>query len=804
MQYRRLRRRGKPRLARPHPTTPEAGPSSLQDKTTSDKTTSFTEQLTWPRFWVDRFPSRPELPLVAAAFLIYLIFQLHAVAFHGYWGQDFDRHKSWISQAAYDPWTFIGTYRAGRTNPPLYHVLAGLVHRAVGLPNYIPAIGLMNVMFGIAAMAALYALVCRLIRSAVLRLAAIVFLLFLPFAMIHAEVIAADALATPLFLIFVWMAVSLPGMISRRSFGISVAAGSFCLLAGVYTKFTFDSVIAGAALWLALLWWTRMLPVRRLAVAFVALVVLPALLAYAEMHRYMSQQTYNLGIRPRLSLSGVMNAEMNPRSILFLRRADVDVLAAPSYDWTVNGSVELLVNNKHSFLALLHLAMFSDVLNIYQYDPYDSYFGIRTTRNHARMQAAVRFGIAFSLLAFIGVVVLFFRSAIGSLIRRRTASIPVLTLLLFSMAWFLNIVALLPAVADSYLGGYWLPRLIVPALLGFFLAGFVFLDGLKWTSRSVKIALLLIVIAQSSLHASFLWPNRSTEPLYEPNEDLIHTKFPTIIRLFNWQPWLGKAIGVVIYRRAPQTGLEKWQLSFSAAPGPGNPAPHRRIRISCRYCEPKTVEFDKATRIVVDVMIASGRNDILIETVEPEQVVETPGDASVPLVRVAEVVFARSGESAIWDFSPIRPRGLVASVSPHSSTQRKQTFTVVASDRLGYADIDYVYFLVNDTRTIPRYTCHGSYQVGTGVLRLYGDTSPARRFVEGVAGSGPPLNNGLCALDPATTSAKGSGSHLTVNFALYLDPSYNNKNVYFWVKDSDGHDTGWVDTGTTWNPASGK
>jgi hypothetical protein len=207
---------------------------------------------------------------------------------------------------------------------------------------------------------------------------------------------------------------------------------------------------------------------------------------------------------------------------------------------------------------------------------------------------------------------------------------------------------------------------------------------------------------------------------------------------------------------------------------------------------------------VVDVMIASGRNDILIETVEPEQVIERPGDSSVPLVRVSEVVLARSGESAIWDFSPLRPRGLVASVSPHSSTERKQTFTVVVSDLLGYRDIGHVYFLVNDTRTIPRYTCHGYYQARTGVLRLYTDTSTTQRFVEGVAGSGPPLNNGLCALDPAATSAKGSGSKLTVNFALSMDPPYDNKNVYFWVKDIDGHDTGWVDTGTTWNPANGK
>ena len=172
--------------------------------------------------------------------------------------------------------------------------------------------------------------------------------------------------------------------------------------ASVYTKFTFDSVIAGAALWLALLWWTGLLTARRLAVAFAALVVIPAMLAYAEMHRFTSQVKYNLGILPKLTLSGVLSAEMNPRSVLFLRRANAAVFAAPSYDRYVNGEFELLVNNKHSFPALLHLAMFSDVLNVYQYDPYDSHFGIRTISNHARMRAAVQFGIAFSALAFIG------------------------------------------------------------------------------------------------------------------------------------------------------------------------------------------------------------------------------------------------------------------------------------------------------------------------------------------------------------------------------------------------------------------
>jgi hypothetical protein len=128
------------------------------------------------------------------------------------------------------------------------------------------------------------------------------------------------------------------------------------------------------------------------------------------------------------------------------------------------------------------------------------------------------------------------------------------------------------------------------------------------------------------------------------------------------------------------------------------------------------------------------------------------------------------------EFFPLYPRGLVELVSPLNSTAPKQTFTVIVSDPLGYEDIDYVYFLVNDTGTIPRYTCHGYYQSSTGAITLYQDTANPHQFVEGVAGSGPPLSNGLCSLDPTATSAKGSGLQLTVNFALSLDPSYNNKN----------------------------
>jgi hypothetical protein len=136
---------------------------------------------------------------VIVALGVYLLFQVHALAFHGYQGQDWTTHIQWIAQAAEDPWKFFNHYEEDRTNPPLYHLLAGAVKRLVASPNDLPGIGLMNVVFGFIGACCTYGVIGRLIASPLLRVAAMVLFLFLPFAMIHAEVVASDALATPLF-----------------------------------------------------------------------------------------------------------------------------------------------------------------------------------------------------------------------------------------------------------------------------------------------------------------------------------------------------------------------------------------------------------------------------------------------------------------------------------------------------------------------------------------------------------------------------------------------------------------------------
>jgi hypothetical protein len=581
---------------------------------------------------------------VVVAFVIYLAFQLHAAAFHGYWGQDWVTQKIWINEATEHPWTFLTHYSQGRTNPPLYHVLCGVVKRTVGLPHYLLAIGLVNVALGFAGVCFAYGVIYRLIASPLLRAASILFILFVPFAMVHAQVIASDALATPLFLLLLWLLVRVSSDRDNKwSFVFSLAFLSCLLMAAALVKFTFGSFIFATGIWAVLMWWTRLWSTRRSAVALAVVTILPSLVAYLNIVRYNSQQNNSLLIAPPPALS---QAAMNPRSIVWLRAADVDVLNAPAYNRKVDGKFDLLVENKHSFPALLHLAIFTDILNVYQFDRYDYYFGIRTLRNHQRMRSAVRSGILISVLTFAGVIALLAQSTITVLFRRDPRDMRIFIVLLFCLAWFANIVGFLPLIPAAYWGGYWLPRLLAPALIGFFIVGFTFLDRSLWVSPKLQVAVFVMVLAQSALHAQFMWPTRSRGRLYESDAD-IASRADTVLRVFNWQDgptsdvkdehWLDRTIGLVANRPYNGRQIENWRLSFTVSPGPANPVPRRVIRISSRHLEPKIVEFDKTMRIHVDVPLDAGRNDIVVNVVAPEQFVELPNDPFVRMVSISKI-----------------------------------------------------------------------------------------------------------------------------------------------------------------------
>jgi hypothetical protein len=209
---------------------------------------------------------------------------------------------------------------------------------------------------------------------------------------------------------------------------------------------------------------------------------------------------------------------MHWTNVVFPSAADPKVFNAPTYNETIvdgRQRYSLLTSNKFSYPALLHISMYTDIMNIFQYDPKQAYIGPRSASHQQRMAAAVQWGVLTSILALVGTVVSLGRCGRSVLFdpvwmhtKRRRNEIIVLG---FSLAYFCMIALVLPFVEFAYLKGYWLSRLVMQALVGFVFLGFVSL-GDVFKSRHVRLLVLAFSIGQAALHASFLWSTMSLPP----------------------------------------------------------------------------------------------------------------------------------------------------------------------------------------------------------------------------------------------------------------------------------------------------
>jgi hypothetical protein len=237
--------------------------------------------------------------------------------------------------------------------------------------------------------------------------------------------------------------------------------------------------------------------------------------------QYKAQQATNLGVNLRIDPK---TSELNIRSVLFFRAADEKLLRAPAYDKdSGRGSkevdkYELGIPNKYSYIGLLHVGVFTDILNVYQYDPTDSYFGPRTRTAQKRMTLAVKTALPYTFCALVACPWLLVTGAWNVLFRRRPCQLPILIILTVSFAFWLVIVIFLP-FTGALGGGYWLPRLVVPALFGFFLITFTFIaQSPVGRNRFGRLAVLAAVLFQAGLTLSFMWPwgiNKNEPPALE-------------------------------------------------------------------------------------------------------------------------------------------------------------------------------------------------------------------------------------------------------------------------------------------------
>ena len=86
-----------------------------------------------------------------------------------------------------------------------------------------------------------------------------------------------------------------------------------------------------------------------------------------------------------------------------------------------------------------------------------------------------------------------------------TIVMTVVTTVILGIAFFLIVFLLIPFVHAGALFGYWTPRLILPALLSFNFAAFLFTDQ-KIVHRSMAIArtVLILVLIQCGIEAVML------------------------------------------------------------------------------------------------------------------------------------------------------------------------------------------------------------------------------------------------------------------------------------------------------------
>ena len=450
-----------------------------------------------------RNPQRLEQYAIRFALVIYVLFQVNAALHHGSWGQDFESHKSWMTQAVADPWKFALSADPTRPEPPLAYLMAALVVKLTGGVHYLEVIALLDVALNVIGLIVFYRLLRLVVQDRLIRIACFLFVAFLPVFMIHEVVLATDALCVPIAAVIYYFLIKVGRERNEALIASYLAVISCALLIGTVIKFTFVSQGFAVLIALAIYVWTHRLRKEQITKGFVVIALLTCLGAALVLRS-----------RASIEFTSTTGAEMALSDMLLLHRHDPHILSAPPYDQLadlrdgtpVSFPYELLRQHRYSYAALVHLGLFTDIMNIYQYDPTDNYFGPRSRSNEKRMRIAVKTSLLFSLAGLALTAIMIAKAFYGSIIQRRSEYAEWAALAICGLGWFLNIFVFLPTV-QAYVGGYWSPRLILPALLCFTMLCAITIDRLIVNKpKAWGQAILAVVVFQSLLQLSFLWP----------------------------------------------------------------------------------------------------------------------------------------------------------------------------------------------------------------------------------------------------------------------------------------------------------
>jgi len=142
-----------------------------------------------------------------------------------------------------------------------------------------------------------------------------------------------------------------------------------------------------------------------------------------------------------------------------------------------------------------------------------------------------------------------------------------------------------------------------------------------------------------------------------------------------------------------------------------------------------------------------------------------------------------------------------ASILPTLGNFSSQTFTVVATDPNGAADINFVEVLFN-AGPATSLGCFVRYERATNMLRLYANNGTTL-LAPVAAGAPAAVENSQCVINAFGSSASTAGNNLTVNIAVVFRTSFSGpRQSFVQIQDNGGLRLNFVQVGS-WSVPSG-
>lgn len=447
----------------------------------------------------------PALERVAVGLILagFLAVSIHAIGNRAWCGQDFGFHSSCTRQMIEHPGL---RFFQDPSNRPLLYWIGSAFVRAAGPGAGYPAAAVFFSILAATALLLLHDALRGAIATPSLRVAALCFLAFLPATVITAVVYAADTPALLPFVLGGWCLTRSFDAPSGKGAAAHAAAAGLAFIAGAFAKATFTLMPFAVAICAAALWRIGRVSPRRAAAALGLAALAPALVGV-----WLAALSFHAvgNLQPRHTFNWSGTGALTWRKLLLIQPADTRIFSAPGYIdlflREVDGRRELYENTSHSYPALLHLAVYTDILN-FSGEKVLPVYPQRPEPQQTAARLCVALGVLFSAAAVLGVLSSYGRGLKALVIARGPPSAGPAVWMSMAAVWYLPLVAALPFTNNAYEWGYWLPRLVLPALWVFFSLGFALLDRMPAGIRPrASAAALGLVVLLSAAELRSLW-----------------------------------------------------------------------------------------------------------------------------------------------------------------------------------------------------------------------------------------------------------------------------------------------------------